>query len=71
MQAKIDDMTRKAGEFGLKISTKKRKHLRMNSRTEAAIMLNREKIDDIEDFTYLGSKMTTSGDTEKEIRIRI
>ena len=65
MQAKIDDMTRKAGEFGLKISTKKTKHLRMNSRTEAAIMLNFEEIEDIEDFTYLGSKMTTSGDTEK------
>ena len=71
MQAKIDDMTRKAGEIGLKSSTKKTKHLRMNSRTEAAIMLNGEEIEDIEDFTYLGSKMTTSGDTEKEIRTRI
>ena len=43
----------------------------MNSRTEAAIVLNGEEIEDIEDFTYLGSKMTTSGDTEKEIRTRI
>ena len=65
MQAKIYDMTRKAGETGLKISTKKTKHLRMNSRTEAAIMLNGEEIEDI------GYKMTTSGDTEKEIRTRI
>ena len=71
MQAKINNMTRKARETGLKISTKKTKHLRMNSRTEAAIMLNEEEIENIEDFTYLGSKMTASVDTEKEIRTRI
>ena len=71
MQAKIKYMTRKAGEIGLKISTKKTKHLRMNSRTEAAIMPNGEEIEAMEDFTYLGSKMTTSRDTEKEIRTRI
>ena len=56
MQAKIDEMTRKAAEIGLKISTKKTKHLRMNSRTDAAIMLNGEEIQDIEDFTYLARK---------------
>ena len=34
-------------------------------------MLHGEEIEDIEDFMYLGSKMTTSGITEKEIRTRI
>ncbi|KAI0242278.1 hypothetical protein LSAT2_014268 [Lamellibrachia satsuma] len=36
MQAKIDDMTRKAGEIGLKISTKKTKHLRMNKQNRSS-----------------------------------
>ena len=54
VQTKIKYMTRKAGEIGLNISTKKTKHLRMNSRTEAAIMPNGEEIEDTEDFTYLG-----------------
>ena len=70
MQTKINDRARTVGQTGRKISTKKTKHFRMNSTTEAAITLNGEDMEDIEDFIYLGSKMTTSGDTEVEIRTK-
>ena len=44
-----------AWQVGPKISTKETKHLCMKGRTEAAIMLDGEVMEDIEDFTYLGS----------------
>ena len=62
-------MARTAGQTGLKISSKKTKHL---SRTaETAIMLRGDEIENAEDFAYLGSKLTTSGGTEVKIGTRI
>ena len=34
-------------------------------------MLNGEAVEEVEHFTYLGSKMSTSGDGEEEILVRI
>lgn len=43
----------------------------MNNRFDAAITINGEAIEDIEQFTYLGSKMNSSVDAKEEIRVRI
>nr|KAG5708729.1 hypothetical protein BaRGS_034946 [Batillaria attramentaria] len=64
-------MASTAGQIGLKISSKKTKHMRMNNRNNAAITVNGEALEEVEYFTYLGSKMTTDGDSEKEVRERI
>ena len=61
VQTKTKDLARTAGQIGLKISTKKTKHLMMNGQTEAAVMLNGEEIEDIENFIYLGSKVALPG----------
>ena len=70
MQTKTDIMATTTESIGLKISAKKTKHLRMNTRTEDTVTLNGEPIEDVESFTCLGSKMATSGDGE-EIRARL
>ena len=42
MQAKTNALDTTAGSLGLKINTKKTRHLRMNSRTNESIMVNGE-----------------------------
>ena len=71
MQEKTSDMASTAGQIGLKISSKKTKHMRMNNKNNTAITVNGEALEEVEYFTYLGSKMTTDGDSEKEVRERI
>ena len=45
--------------------------MRMNSRTNEPIKLLGENVDEVEEFTYLGSKMTADGSSEREIRARL
>jgi len=45
----------------------------MSGRTNESIMANGEVVDEVDHFTYsyLGSKVSTSGDGEEEILVRI
>ena len=49
-------------------SITKTKHMRMNSRTNEPIKLQGENIEEVEEFTYLGYKITADGSSEREIR---
>ena len=69
MQEKTDAMATTAGNLGLKVSTKKTKGMRMNARVQENIKLNGDEIEEVDDFTYLGSKMSNTGDGEVEIRL--
>ena len=71
MQEKTDAMETTAGNLGLKVSTKKTKGMRMNARVQENIKLNGDEIEEVDDFTYLGSKMSNTGDGEVEIRARL
>ena len=71
MQAKTNALATTAGCLGLKINTKKTRHLRMNSRTNESIMVNGEVVGEIDHFTYLGSKVSTSGNGDEDILVRI
>ena len=68
MQAMTEDLASTAAMLGLKVSTKKTKHMRMNHRSDAPIILHGNVDEEVNEFTYLGSKMTTDGDSETEIR---
>ena len=48
----------------------KTKHLRMNGTSSEPIQLHGADIEEVEEFSYLGSKMTTSGSCEAEVRAR-
>ena len=71
MQAKTNALATTAGSVGLNINTKKTRHLGMNSRTNESITVNGEVVDEVDHFTYLGSKVSTSGDGEEELLVRI
>ncbi|KAL9956579.1 hypothetical protein ACROYT_G038073 [Oculina patagonica] len=58
MQAKNNILATSAGSLGVEISTKKTRHLRMNSRSSEATMLNWKTAKEVEQyFTYLCSKV--------------
>ena len=71
MQDKTNALATTAGNLGLKINIKKTRHLRMNSRNNESILVNGEVVDGVDHFTYLGSKVSTSGDGEEEILVWI
>ena len=70
IQNKTTRFSNTAAKIGLKASTKKTKHMRMNSRIDTPVRMQ-EDIEEVTEFTYLGSKMSADGDTEVEIRTRI
>ena len=55
-------MATTAGNLGLKVSTEKTKGMRMNARVQENIKLNGDEIEEVDDFTYLGSKMSNTQD---------
>ena len=71
MQDKTNALATTAGNIGLKINIKKTRHLRMSSRNNESILVNGEVVDEVDHFTYLASKVSTSGDGEEEILVRI
>jgi hypothetical protein len=58
-----------AENLGLKVRTKKTKSMQMIAKD--SIKLNGNEIEEVNDFTYLGSKMSNTGDGEVEIRARV
>ena len=71
MQDKTNALATTSGNLGLKINTKKTRHLRMSSRNNESILVNGDVVDEVTYFTYLRSKVSTSGDGEEEILVRI
>ena len=71
LQDKTNALATTSGNLGLKINIKKTRHLRMSSRNNESILVNGEVVGEIDHFTYLGFKVSTSGDREEEILVRI
>ena len=71
MQGKTDDAGTHAGQIGLEANVPKTKHMRMNSRSTEAIQMYGLPIEEVEEFPYLGSKMTSDGSCDAEIKTRL
>ena len=62
MQDKTNVLATTAGNLGLKINIKDTGHLRKSSSHNESILIKGEVVDEVDHVTYLGSKMSTSGD---------
>ena len=71
IQRKSDELARNAGKIGLQINTNKTKMLRNNSQTADPITIGGRDIEEVTEFTYLGAKVSTDGNSESEIKARI
>lgn len=71
IQQKTSSLADYASMIGLKVNTKKTKAMRCNAPVETPITLNGKQLEEVNDFSYLRSKMSSDGDCEKEIDVRI
>ena len=71
IQRKTEDLSETASTIGLKLNAKKTQVLRKNAATNNPVTANGRQLEDVEDFVYLGSKVTTNGDCDLEINTRI
>ena len=73
MQEKMDKLTTTAPQIGLKLNTAKTKLMRINNKTDNPIIINNinnsDALEDVQDFAYLGSKITTDGDSTVPLRV--
>ena len=71
MQRKTTDFANNAKQIGLEINKSKTKHIRMNALSTEAIQLDDDLIEEVNEFTYLGSKLTIDGSCDIEVQTRI
>lgn len=71
MKEKLLKLDEEARKTGLKINVKKTKSLRLNHASEATFSIRQDTIEEVQDFAYLGSAVSTEGGTDQDIRIRI
>ena len=71
IQEKTERLQTIASCTGLEINTKKTKTLRINAAQDTPVTLGGKAIEDVAQFTYLGSIVSKTGGTEEDIRARI
>ena len=70
MQQKTSALYVTAKSTGLEINTNKTKSLRTNTHNTAAITINGKSIEDVNNFTYLGSIVSKHGGANEDISLQ-
>lgn len=68
---KTDDLSNTAEKTGLKINISKTKSMRIKTTQETPITIDGETIEEVNQFTYLGSIISKTGGTDEDIKARI
>ena len=68
---KAERLSKTASTIVLKVNAKQTQILEKNTGVNDPVMICGKHLEDVEEFTYLGSKVTTTGDCDKEINTRI
>ena len=73
LQQMMEHLERTSKEYGMKINSKKTKVMKISrkKKTTVRIIINGERIEQVEEFCYLGSVVTTDAKCHSEIRRRI
>ena len=71
MQAKTNALYITAKSVGLEINNTKTKNMRTNSTQTAPITINEHQIEQVDQYTYLGSIISRTGGTDEDIQARI
>ena len=71
MQEKVDALAQTAQRVGLKISQEKTKIMRSSNIQQDPILIEGRDIEDVDEFVYLGSKISKTGGTDEDINARI
>ena len=64
-QQKAECLLKTANTIGLKVNTKKTQVLRKNTGVNDPIMIDGKHLEYVEEFAYLGTKVTTTGNDDQ------
>ena len=71
MQEKVRNLKTTAQKVGPKISHEKIKLLCINNQQEGPVTVSGKAVTDVDDFVYLGSKISQMGGTDEDIKTRL
>ena len=71
MQEKVRNLETTAQKVGLQISHEKNKLLRINNQQEGPVTVSKKTVTDVENFVYLGSKISQTGGADEDIKARL
>ena len=71
IQDKSDRLITLASQLGMNIQVKKTKIMKMNTNDSEPVIINNQHIEEVDEFTYLGSKVSTDGDSGKDVQARL
>ena len=71
MQEKTSVVAETSASIGLNIHTGKSKVLRVNAINQNPIMLDNTALEEVDNFTYLGSVVDLKGGTDADVKVRI
>ena len=58
-------------QVGLNINTDKTKLMKINARSDQQVTIDNKNIEEVQEFVYLGSKITTDGNSEMDVLHRL
>ena len=71
IRQKTESLSKAANQVGLHINAGKTKVMRVHSRQVGGVSVDGNDLEDVNEFTYLGSLVSTSGGTDEDIKARI
>jgi hypothetical protein len=71
MQEKTTKMKETSELIGLKVNKKKTKVMRVNNRVNEPIKIDDQDLEEVEQFDYLGSRVSTDGDATRDVTARL
>ena len=71
LQDLVSSISDRASGLGLTISAKKTKNMLVGNHQPKDVFVNQQKIENVEDFTYLGSSINHQGDMDHELNCRV
>ena len=72
LQLLVNEISSSAGNIGLIISAKKTKNMLSGEHpVHADVMIDQKKVEEVEDFTYLGSSISSTSDLDHELKCRV
>lgn len=71
IQNKTNCLATTAAKIGLKINASKTKVMKLNNRVTEPVLLEDNIIEVVEEFVYLGSKISSDGNSEVDVQARI
>ena len=71
MQQKTERLQEKSSQLGIKINVGKTKVMKINTRCSEPILLESGTVEEIQDFIYLGSNISTNGGADNDVALHI